>query len=248
MAPRLLLSFSTVPLAPGLVPVLARAGAGAGGVVTTRAELRDATFPVACADLDDAALARAVNDPAQRPAAARELVRRYAPMVRRILKRSIGVGADVQDVLQEVFLRVFNKIGGLRDPQALKQFVISITVNVLRWELKRRQIRRLVGLSSEPEELAEGTAAADFVAREALRRFDRVLRTLSANERTAFVLRFMEGLTLPEAAEAAGVSLATVKRHLDRAWAHVAAAVAADPALSGYLSRAHRPDGSAEDL
>src|SRR5688500_3831674 len=59
-------------------------------------------------------------------AAAQEAWREFGPLVFRVLRRMLG-SQDVEDVAQEVFLRVFNRIGTLRDPQALPAFVLAFT-------------------------------------------------------------------------------------------------------------------------
>lgn len=191
--------------------------------------------PTALPTEDDLALVRALNDPSSRGAAAQAVVRRYGPMVHRILKRSLGPGADVQDVTQEVFLRLFRRVPTLNDPQAFKQFVISITINVLKWELRRREVRRIVGLQPAFDDVAGFSEGVDPDAREALRRFDDILKKLSSHERALFVLRHMEELSLPEVASATNVSLATAKRHLDKVWKRITLAVAKDPCLMRYL-------------
>src|SRR4051794_23189325 len=104
---------------------------------------------VALADVDDATLARALI--ARDPQAPRVLWQRFAPMVFRMLRRSLGPGHDVEDLAQEVFLCVFEKVRGLREPAALKAFVISITVLTTRTELRRLWVRRWVRLSGKTD-------------------------------------------------------------------------------------------------
>ncbi|WP_437932702.1 sigma-70 family RNA polymerase sigma factor [Sorangium sp. So ce291] len=70
------------------------------------------------------------------------------------------------------------------------------------------------------------------MGRRALGRLYTILDTLSADDRTAFVLRHMDGMSLPEIAEAVGVSLATVKRRLSRATERVSSLVEHDTSLS----------------
>ena len=65
-------------------------------------------------------------------------------------------------------------------------------------------------------------------------RFYALLDKLGTNERTAFVLRHMEGFKLEEVAEHLGVSLATAKRWLSRGSKSVSALVEADRELSSY--------------
>src|SRR4051812_4532180 len=165
---------------------------------------------------DDAELARALI--ARDPRAPRALWRRFAPMVFRMLRRALGPGHDVEDLAQEVFLCVFEKVRGLREPAALKAFVISITVLTTRTELRRLWVRRWVRLSGKTDLGKVNVVHPDTDSREALARFYAVLDRVNTKDRTAFVLRFMEGLELVEVASALGLSLATTKRRLARVW------------------------------
>ena len=185
-------------------------------------------------DSEDADLARALI--ARDPKAPRTLWRRFAPMVFRMLRRALGPGHDVEDLAQEVFLCVFEKVPSLREPKALKAFVISITVLTTRSELRRLWVRRWIRLSGKGDATTKAVVHLDTDAREALGRFYAVLDRINAQDRTLFVLRFMEGLGLVEVAAASGLSLATTKRRLSRVWAKVILLVERDPVLSQYLS------------
>lgn len=185
-------------------------------------------------DSEDADLARALI--ARDPKAPRALWRRFAPMVFRMLRRALGPGHDVEDLAQEVFLCVFEKVTSLREPKALKAFIISITVLTTRSELRRLWVRRWIRLSGKGDATSKAVVHLDTDSREALGRFYGVLDRINAQDRTLFVLRFMEGLGLLEVAAAAGMSLATTKRRLARVWAKVILLVERDPLLSQYLS------------
>jgi RNA polymerase sigma-70 factor (ECF subfamily) len=185
----------------------------------------------ASADVD---LARALI--AREPQAPRALWRRFAPMVSGILRRSLGPGYDVEDLAQEVFLCVFEKVPGLRDPNALKAFVRSITVLTARGELRRAWRRSWMRWANESDPSGKAQVHVDTDAREALVRFYAVLDRINAHDRTLFVLRFVEGLDLAEVAAASGVSLATAKRGLTRAWSKVIVFAERDPVLCEYLA------------
>jgi len=185
------------------------------------------------ADADDATLAHALIE--RDPLAPRVLWKRYAPMVHRMLRRTLGPGQDLEDIAQEVFLCVFEKVPGLREPKALKAFVISITALTARGELRRRWVRRWVRLPRASDAPDLRGVSVDSDAREALSRFYAILDHVNAVDRTAFVLRFMEGMELGEIAAATGLSLATTKRRLAKAWARVSMLVGRDPSLMGYL-------------
>ena len=179
---------------------------------------------------DDVALARALI--AGDPSASRVAWDRFAPMVHRILKRTLGPGSEVEDLAQEVFLCLFRKARTLREPKVLKAFVISITALTARAELRRRRARRWLHLDVD----VIAPVHHDPEARQALVRFYEILDSIGAEDRTAFVLRFMEDMELTEVASALDVSLSTTKRRLARVWKRISILVQRDPALAHYLS------------
>jgi RNA polymerase sigma-70 factor (ECF subfamily) len=167
---------------------------------------------------------------------------KHSPMVFRFLHRALGPRGEVEDLTQEVFLRVFANARKLREPAALRSFVFSVAIRTLKWELRRRRVRRILQISELYDVPEPWVSAVDAESRQALRRFYAILDRLSVEERTAFALRHLEGEKLEDIAAALGVSLATVKRRLERASGIVSRAVARDPALAAYAQTA-RPDG-----
>jgi RNA polymerase sigma-70 factor (ECF subfamily) len=169
------------------------------------------------------------------PRAAEQIWQKHAPMVDRLLRRSLGPRQDVEDLTQEVFLRLFAKLHTLEDPEALRSFVYSIAVRVLRWDLRRRWIRRTVRLLPSGSLPERSTPSDNFEARQAVSRFYDILDRLGDRDRIAFILQNMEGLTLQESARTLGISVATFKRRLSRASQRIEFFVAKDTALAGYL-------------
>jgi RNA polymerase sigma-70 factor (ECF subfamily) len=151
--------------------------------------------------------------------------------------RAVGPRADVEDLTQEVFLRVFSRIGNLREAQALQEFVMAVAVNTLKGDLRRRWVRRNVLLSKDGSVPDIEDRGADPEAREALARCYAILDKLRARERAAFVLRYMEERTLEEVAKGLGVSLRTVKRLLTRAAERVSKHVGNDDGLRSFFER-----------
>jgi RNA polymerase sigma-70 factor (ECF subfamily) len=191
---------------------------------------------------DDAALVRAVVGGEDWAATA--VWHRYAPMVYGVLDRALGSTVESDDLTQEVFWRVFAAFRRLRDPNALRSFIYSAAIRILRWHLRSKRIRRILTLSDSGDLPDRGAPGQDSEGRELLGRFYRLLDTLSANDRTAFVLRQIEGLTLEEMAGATGASLATVKRRVRRASQQVATLAKADPDLAQYVLRGGAADES----
>ena len=184
-------------------------------------------------DHDDAELVRAFSE--GEGWAARAIWTRHAPMVFRLLERTLGPNGEAEDLTQDVFLRTFAGLPALRDKSALRSFIYSVAVRSLKWELRRRRVRRILHLTPSGQLPELPVRAADSEARQILARFYSLLDDLGANERTAFVLRHMEELKLTEVAELMQVSLATAKRLISRASQRVSALVEADRELSSYL-------------
>ena len=174
----------------------------------------------------DLALAHALINGAEH--AAEMAWDRYAPLVHRIVSRAIGPDAEVEDVTQEIFYRLFSRIGTLRKPEALRSFVISFAIRIVKWELRRRRARRWLTLSETGDVPDEQLQVMDAESRYSLRRLYSLLDRLSTRERLVLVLRHVEGMTLEEIAEAMELSLATVKRGLRRASLRVSQMVDSD--------------------
>jgi RNA polymerase sigma-70 factor (ECF subfamily) len=184
--------------------------------------------------VDDATLARSAmgGDTAAHTA----IWDRYNALVRRVLRRTIGPHNDVEDLVQEVFLRFYRNRALLRNPEALRSFLFGITLRVASSELRSRRVRGWLRLT--PDGVLDEQAVAphtDADAREAVNRLYAILDRLDTKSRLAFVLHYIEGLELLEVASALGVSLATVKRRLTRVSARVWAAAQGDRLLVEYL-------------
>jgi RNA polymerase sigma-70 factor (ECF subfamily) len=184
----------------------------------------------------DAELARLAQD--RDPRAATLVWDRYAGLVRGVLFRSVGPGHDIEDLLQDVFIGFFKNVGGLRDGSALRPFLVGIALRTARTALRKRRVRRWLRLSDDGTVPEVATSDGDPRTREAVRRLYAILDELDDRERLAFVLRHAEGHELTEAAATLGVSLATVKRMLQRADAHVQARAREDDLLSAWTGGA----------
>lgn len=193
-----------------------------------RAEVR--ALPVVFGD--DAALAQALA--AGHAAAPRELWERFSVLVRRLLSRTLA-SDDVDDAVQEAFLRVFSRIRKLREPDKLRSFVVGVTMRVAREELRRRRVRRWLRLTATGDVPEVRHAGTDHDAVEALRRLDALLERIDSDARVLFVLRFVEDVPTAEIADALECSLATAKRRVARAKARVESAAESDPMLQAFL-------------
>lgn len=185
--------------------------------------------------LEPAELLRALAE--GRRGAKEALFREHAPYVERVLSRVLGDGPDVADAIQDVFLQVFRSVDTVRDPEKLKPWIRTVTVMTARKRIRTRQRARWLRFwPFDAPELEVETEAPDDVTLSALRATYRVLDRLPTDLRLVFTLRFVEEMELTEIADATGVSLATVKRHLQKAQQRFAALAKTEPSLADRFS------------
>ena len=190
------------------------------------------------ADLTDADLARALmGGQAWAPAAAWN---RFAPTVYGIANRALGRETDAEDITQEVFYRLFARVHTLKEPAAFRSFVVSFAIRIVKWELRRRRVRRFVHLSDSGDVPDAPVAGDDAESRQVLRRFYALLDQLAPRERLVFSLRHLESMTLEEVAAVMELSLSTVKRSLARAAARVSGWIDGDPDLMAFFEATSR--------
>ena len=174
------------------------------------------------------------------PGAWNELVDRFGPDVQRLVAGALGVDSDLADIVQDVFVRVMERIHQLRDPAALKSWIASVAVFAARGHIRRRRRWRWIRFLA-PADIPDVPATTASPENHALVNSTyKLLDTLPENERMAFSLRFIAEMELTEVAAACGVSLATIKRRLTRAELHFLEGARKDPALNERIERGER--------
>jgi len=187
---------------------------------------------------DDANLVRALRG--GQSGAASAFYDQYAGVVVRTLRAILGADADVPDLAQEVFIRAIDRIGDLDDGSRVRSWLTTIAVCTARDHIRRRQRRSWLGLFSPEHGRARQHEPPPAEARFALREICDILQTLPAAERMAFLVRVVEGASLPDGAAACTTSLATFKRRLARAERHFVDAARGRPTLRGWLEEGTR--------
>ena len=125
-------------------------------------------------------------------------------------------GARAEDVFQTAVLRAFRAISSFRKETRFKTWLYTIALNVITDEFRvARRRGRSVGL--DQADLAVRFAAHDEVKRtETVERAEEALAQLPPEERHLFTLVRFEGLSIPEAARAVGLSPAAAQMKLYR--------------------------------
>lgn len=147
-----------------------------------------------------------------------ELVRAHSPYVAGLAYRLLGRDAEVDDVVQDVFVALLRFHGSVRDANALRGWLATTTVRVAlrRLRARRLRLRSWLGLDdSEPASLpAPGANAEEQLG---LARVHRALDGIAPSARIAWILRYVEQETMEEVARLVGCSLTTAKRRVGAA-------------------------------
>ena len=114
---------------------------------------------------------------------------------------------DVEDLVQEVFLKALRQLASLRDPRAFGAWIAMIARNAATDHARRRP-----ATVELPEDLASPSRADQGEAHRVLR----LIRTLPEAYREPLVLRLVEGMSGPEIAERTGLTPGSVRVNLHR--------------------------------
>lgn len=152
-----------------------------------------------------------------------EIVREHQATVFRTLTRLIGRREGIEDLAQDVFLRLFRALPGFRNEALVSTYLYRITVNVAQDEWKRRRRERVnVSISDDAtawEDRLEHpgrTPEQDLGDREFQELVEEHLMKLSSVERAVLVLYHQEERSYEQIASALGMPIGTVRTHLHR--------------------------------
>jgi RNA polymerase sigma-70 factor (ECF subfamily) len=187
---------------------------------------------------DEHALLQALR--AGHPGAAAVFYDQHAAHVTRTLRSALGADEEIPDLLQEVFIRAMDGIAKLREVDRMGGWLTTIAIFVARARIRLRARRSWLRTFSPEHVDLQHQEQPSSEARAALREVYDVLGRLPVDERMAFALRYIEGMTLSDAAEACETSLATLKRRLSRAEKRFLEAASKRPVLEHWLEEGTR--------
>jgi RNA polymerase sigma-70 factor, ECF subfamily len=158
-------------------------------------------------------------------AAFNEIVLAYRRRVLGTVSRLIGRPEDVEDVAQEVFVRLYHSLAQLRTPVVFETWLYRLTVNsaydYLR-RTKRRRESRMSDLSEQQVSAADAVAGGkrqdDERQKSEYREFVNALfKHVSEEDQLLLKLKEVEGLSLKELEQIYGVNESAIKVRLFRA-------------------------------
>ena len=159
--------------------------------------------------------------------ASAELVAEHQRMVYQLSLNLLGDHNEALDLSQEVFLRVFRTIHGFRGQSALRTWIYRIVVNQARnrqrwWRRRHRsqQVSLDDHINAHGELPAPGNGGSPdriLGQKQLAERIRTSLDRLPFDQRTAIVLREIDGLSYEEIGFSLGIAVGTVKSRLARA-------------------------------
>ena len=145
-----------------------------------------------------------------------ELVDRHAPACLRYATRMLGDHADAEDAAQESFLRAHRALPSYDAELPFRTWLFAILINRCRTALARR-VKRARRIIVDDDVLAVALAPDDGRSFEVRDEIEWAVATLPGEQREAFLLRHVEGLSYEEMAKATGAGLSALKMRVKRA-------------------------------
>jgi RNA polymerase sigma-70 factor (ECF subfamily) len=166
----------------------------------------------------DAAVARRAQQGDR--AALEALVERHQPAIARLLWRFVRTRADLDDLVQETFLRMVRGLGSWKAEQPFAHWLLRIATNVGRDYFRRQAVRRRwlaepVAASADAPAPEAPDPGADPAARAAANEVKTLLARLAPDDRALLTLHHLEGWGLAQIAAQFGWTLTATKL---RAW------------------------------
>jgi RNA polymerase sigma-70 factor (ECF subfamily) len=148
--------------------------------------------------------------------AATELVERHASALARFAVSS-GERNDVDELVQDTFVRAFNSLDGFRGESSFRTWLFTIQRRLLLDRRRSEKRRRDRDELQETDASTEYDALDSVVADETQRRLRDAVKRLSPTQREVFTLRITDGLSYKEIAEAVGTTEGAARVHYHNA-------------------------------
>ena len=180
-------------------------------VISLRSERQERAAPSVSggAELDDCVAGAASGD----VRAFEQLYKTYLPKVHSVVRRMSG-GRDADELTQDVFVRVWQKLGSFRGESAFSTWLHRLAVNVVIERFRQETTRRQ--RMHDGEDIFE-TLPAPPRSDDAGMDFDAAIETLPDGARRVFVLHDIEGYKHHEIGTLLEISAGTSKAQLHRA-------------------------------
>jgi RNA polymerase sigma-70 factor, ECF subfamily len=189
----------------------------------------------------------AVNEPSEQnlarcragdSQAIEELFRSHAAQVERVLGRLVGPVADLEDLVQTVFLEAISALSRFRGEASFKTWLLSIAAHVGHHYLRAGKVRRHVPLDLVPEEELRGDVQHDrqLDERRLALQLHQLLDRIAPKKRIALLLYVVEGHSVEEVAALMGASQTATRSRVFFARRELRKLLSSDARLAEHVS------------
>ena len=152
------------------------------------------------------------------------IVEKYTPILYSLTYKMIGYTDEVEDIVQEIFLKVYASLHRFKLSSRFLPWIYTIAINHMRTYAKKRNKRKKINFlyldkndTGEIHDIKQIDPEEIFLLKEAEECAIRALSLLKAEYREVFLLRSLEGLSVKEVSSILKIPQGTVKTHLHRA-------------------------------
>jgi RNA polymerase sigma-70 factor (ECF subfamily) len=172
----------------------------------------------------------------------RQLFLRHRAEVARLVFRMVGPRAELEDIIQEVFLQVHRSLKDFRGQSKFTTWLHRVTVNVVLMHRRAAKSRpQLVAPHADEMHVDSRLSPDEDVARlERMRAFRRVVDQLAEKKRVVFLLHELEGLAPAEISKIVGAPVLTVRTRLFYARRELAEMLKHEPTLAAFAQAFER--------
>ena len=141
------------------------------------------------------------------------IYRSHAPAIHALCRRMIGDEREARDLVQDVFVRAWQRLPTFRGQSALATWMHRLAVNVVLEQMRstRRDVARFIDDADHDSLFARPTSPDERMD------LDRAINRLPAGARTVFVLHDIHGYSHDEIAQMTGIAAGTARAQLFRA-------------------------------
>ncbi|HEY9559762.1 MAG TPA: sigma-70 family RNA polymerase sigma factor [Anseongella sp.] len=161
---------------------------------------------------DDKALLERFRNPATRDAAFNELVLAYQQRVYWHVRRLVISHEDADDLVQEIFIRIWNHLDNFRGDAQLFTWIYRIATNECTSFLKRKKMKPTVSIDQDEGRLLEKLREDPYINGNELQlKLQEAILTLPEKQRLVFNMRYFDELKYDEMSEILETSVGALK-------------------------------------
>ena len=161
--------------------------------------------------MDDKEIIRLFREPATCHSSFNHLMDKYKVRLYWLIRRMVNDHSDTDDILQEVFIKVWQKLGEFREESNLYTWLYRIAVNQTLNFLSRANKHKTLRIEDEPEAINKGTGIDYVNGDEITARLEKAIVLLPERQRLVFNMRYYDEMTYEQMSEVLGTSVGALK-------------------------------------